>query len=187
MQRPDGDFGRISGGNIVHDIDVEVFRILSGGLDLAIFEGNGGTSGRSSEGLDLDHARRAGDVVGETLQVDIFRVSARLALQPHDVLDTCALDVRVSQRHLTFSSATIMQLQERTVSLGTCTVRAVVPPDLRCRMYASDRQRPLITVVNGPANAPAIRGPACIDRCALAPRPRSMVHPRRGSPQVSPP
>jgi hypothetical protein len=68
MQRPDGDFGRISGGNIVHDIDVEVFRIPSGGLDLAIFEGNGGTSGRSSEGLDLDHARRAGDVVGETLQ-----------------------------------------------------------------------------------------------------------------------
>ena len=77
-------------------------------------------------------------------------MSARLALQPHDVLDTCALDVRVSQRHLTFSSATVMQLQERTVSLGICTVRAVVPPDLRCGMSASDRQRPLVTVVNGP-------------------------------------
>ena len=37
MQRSDGDFGLISGGDVVHDIDVEVFRILSGGLDLAIF------------------------------------------------------------------------------------------------------------------------------------------------------
>ncbi len=100
MQRSDGNLGLISCGDVVHDIDVEVFRILPRRLDLAVFKGNGGTSGRSSECLDLDLARRAGDVIRETLQMDIFGLSACLALQPHDVLDTCVLDLRVSQQHL---------------------------------------------------------------------------------------
>jgi hypothetical protein len=43
--------------------------------------------------------------LGETLQVDVFGPSARLALQPHDVLDTCALDLRVNQRHIALQLA----------------------------------------------------------------------------------
>jgi hypothetical protein len=65
VQHSDGDLGLICGGDVVYDIDVEVFRILSRRLDLAVFEGNRGTSGRSPECLDLDLARRAGDVIGK--------------------------------------------------------------------------------------------------------------------------
>jgi hypothetical protein len=37
----------------------------------------------------------------------------------------------------------------RTISLGSCAIRAVVRPDLRGGMSASDRERPLVTGVNG--------------------------------------
>jgi hypothetical protein len=41
-------------------------------------------------------------------------------------------------------------------------------PDLRSRVSASDRERPLIIGVNGPAN----RGPACVvDHALVPPRP----------------
>ena len=42
------------------------------------------------------------------------------------------------------------KLLPRTVSLGICAVRAVIPPELRGGVSASDRERPLITGVNGP-------------------------------------
>ena len=50
----------------------------------------------------------------------------------------------------------------RTISLGICTIRAVTWPDLRVGVSVSDRERPLVTGVNGPANGPANRGPACV-------------------------
>ena len=37
----------------------------------------------------------------------------------------------------------------RAVSLGICAIRAVVRPDLRCEVSASDRERPPVTGVNG--------------------------------------
>jgi hypothetical protein len=37
----------------------------------------------------------------------------------------------------------------RTISLGICTIRAVARPDLRSEVSASDRERPLLTGVNG--------------------------------------
>jgi len=40
----------------------------------------------------------------------------------------------------------------RAVSLGICAIRAVVRPDLRCGVSASDRERPLVTGVNGTAS-----------------------------------
>ena len=41
----------------------------------------------------------------------------------------------------------------RTISLGICAIRAAVRLDLRCRVSASDRDRPLVTGVNGPLMA----------------------------------
>jgi hypothetical protein len=45
------------------------------------------------------------------------------------------------------------KLLPRTVSLGICTVRAAMPPDLRGGVPASDRGRPLLAVVDGPLMA----------------------------------
>ena len=40
-------------------------------------------------------------------------------------------------------------------------------PDLRGRVSASDRERPLVTGVNGPLMARRSMGAACADGCAL--------------------
>ncbi len=37
----------------------------------------------------------------------------------------------------------------RTISLGICAIRAVVRPDLRSEVSVGDRDRPLLTGVNG--------------------------------------
>src|SRR5689334_16617881 len=100
MQYSDRDLSLISGGDVVHYVDVKVFRVLSRRFNLAIFDRNLGTASRRSVCLNLDLARRAGDVIGKTLLVNIFGLSSSLILQLHDVLDTCALDLRVSQQHL---------------------------------------------------------------------------------------
>ena len=49
------------------------------------------------------------------------------------------------------------------VSLGICAVRAAIRPDLRGRLSASDRERPLFTGVNGPL-MPGDPSPTCADR-----------------------
>ena len=41
----------------------------------------------------------------------------------------------------------------RAISLGICAARAAMRPDLRGRLSASDRERPLVTGVNGPLMA----------------------------------
>jgi hypothetical protein len=41
----------------------------------------------------------------------------------------------------------------RTISLGINTIHAATRPDLRRRLPASDRERPLLTGVNGPLMA----------------------------------
>ena len=41
----------------------------------------------------------------------------------------------------------------RTISLGICVIRAAERPDLRDGVSASDRERPLVTGVNGPLMA----------------------------------
>lgn len=45
----------------------------------------------------------------------------------------------------------------RTISLGIFAIRADSPPELRGRVSTSDRQRPLVTGANGPANGTAGR------------------------------
>ena len=44
-------------------------------------------------------------------------------------------------------------MRTRTISLGICAVRAVMWPDLRGGLSVSDRERPLVTGVNGPLMA----------------------------------
>ena len=73
--------------------------------------------------------------------------------------------------------------QTRTISLGICEIRAVVRSDLRAAVSASDRERPLVTGVNGTLMArrtmvpPALMAvswsfPVLLDSCRLSGRGR---------------
>ena len=46
-------------------------------------------------------------------------------------------------------------LPDLTISLGICAFRAVMRPDLRGEVSASDHERPLVTGVNGPLTVAA--------------------------------
>ena len=184
MQGPDGDFGLVPGGEVVHDIDVEVLRILPGGLDLAIYERNRSTPGRSSEGLDLDLARRAGDVVGETSPVvDVLGVSpaSRSSSMTYSIparsMSALATAPRFQVVRPSCSRKSGLSAWE-SVPSGPVTC-----PDLRFGVSASDRERPFVTGVNGPlmaqrtAASPGLTGMPCsspvlLDRCHLSGRGR---------------
>lgn len=66
------------------------------------------------------------------------------------------------------------------VSLGICAVRAAIRPDLRGRLSASDRERPLFTGVNGPL-MPGDPSLTCADRV-----PCSFPRPPRWLPSIGP-
>jgi len=66
------------------------------------------------------------------------------------------------------------------VSLGICAVRAAIRPDLRGRLSASDRERPLFTGVNGPL-MPGDPSPTCADRVLC-----SFPRPPRWLPSIGP-
>jgi hypothetical protein len=84
----------------------------------------------------------------------------------------------------------------RTISLGICAIRAVVRPDLRSGVSVSDRDRPLLTGVNGtlmarrsvvraalfgvPCSSPPSSSIAAIPR-AVAAESRLAKRPRSGS------
>jgi hypothetical protein len=65
----------------------------------------------------------------------------------------------------------------RITSLGICAVRAGVRPDLQRGVFANDRERPLVTGVNGTTFSPDLRlegsglsSAAAVDPTALAAR-----------------
>ena len=65
VKHPDGDLASVSTRDVVHDVDIEVLRILPCSLDLPVFQRDGSPAGRPSECLDLYLARQAGDIIRE--------------------------------------------------------------------------------------------------------------------------
>ena len=62
---------------------------------------------------------------------------------------------RCSASHTRISHAARIGLDGWTISLGSCAIQAVAPPDLGIRLSVSDREGPLFTEVNGPLMARA--------------------------------